>query len=965
MPLGGVQSDQHREELRIALVMNGGVSLAVWMGGVTRELDRVRCSDGVYGQMLDLTNTEARIDVIAGASAGGINGAVLALAIARGTNVDGIRELWMTNGDIGRLLRDPFQRDAPSVLKGDEQLLAALRNAMKNVGATESQADPSEPRPPLHLSITGTLLKGELKTYPDLFGQMVPDVTHHALFRFRRPGVPQDGDPWPDNYATSGNGQDTPAERLALAARSSASFPGAFEPSFVPVGASANDTHPDMAGIADFSSERWVIDGGVLVNTPFRPALDAIKTLPAERPVRRVLGYVVPNPKGPTQPGNAMPSAGEVVLDSISRLPRVQSVGRELTEIEENNRSVRRRRDARDHLLAELDAEQLKATARLLLPAYVATRTTSAAEDILRALVVATGSSEFPSAAQVVELRRELRGVTAAPWLPSPRRPKTFDEVPLEPWQFGFAPVENAANVSLEILRRMVRAPGVGATREVRMLRQRTHLALRKLREIHQDSNAYWQTAAANIFQRRNQTVDGLVAGWGVFQGPLLELAREFAAVVTEASRELSHANIEEEATLLWQMLRSLSGGTADATLRALLALDVIQRTSCGDLGGIDQEVELVLMSGDAENAFGLKPRAEDKLAGLQVGHFGAFYKSSWRANDWTWGRLDGADRLVRTLLDPRRIQKRVQSEGADKVAAKVLDIASESSNPKVAAWLTTKRGETQPKLVAELQALGALATDPPLTALSECYAAIRRRVQVEIITAEVPQIALAVMNDRKEHAARDSLGSDWEHTYPAGKSLGVEETVTAFTQCPIAKERITEELGSDRFTKVATTAGAVAGSVLGGALPRPKILRPALTMIRGLLLALYLLGRGATESSKTGSFLVALTLALGGALVAIFAIGTHVPGLLLLLGSAVLIAGILLAMLRTARAQILLAVAIFAASVAAYYGVREWHERPTWVDPLAAVTAVALSAIAATLLGRIHGHTAVGTDEA
>ena len=65
-----------KQELRIALVMNGGVSLAVWMGGVTRELDRVRRaeSDSVYAELLELTASTARIDVIAGASAGGING---------------------------------------------------------------------------------------------------------------------------------------------------------------------------------------------------------------------------------------------------------------------------------------------------------------------------------------------------------------------------------------------------------------------------------------------------------------------------------------------------------------------------------------------------------------------------------------------------------------------------------------------------------------------------------------------------------------------------------------------------------------------------------------------------------------------------------------------------------------------------------------------------------------------------
>jgi hypothetical protein len=33
------------EELRLALVMNGGVSLAVWIGGVTREIGRLLATD--------------------------------------------------------------------------------------------------------------------------------------------------------------------------------------------------------------------------------------------------------------------------------------------------------------------------------------------------------------------------------------------------------------------------------------------------------------------------------------------------------------------------------------------------------------------------------------------------------------------------------------------------------------------------------------------------------------------------------------------------------------------------------------------------------------------------------------------------------------------------------------------------------------------------------------------------------
>ena len=37
-------------EIRIALVLNGGVSLAVWMGGVTHELDLIRRASGGAGK---------------------------------------------------------------------------------------------------------------------------------------------------------------------------------------------------------------------------------------------------------------------------------------------------------------------------------------------------------------------------------------------------------------------------------------------------------------------------------------------------------------------------------------------------------------------------------------------------------------------------------------------------------------------------------------------------------------------------------------------------------------------------------------------------------------------------------------------------------------------------------------------------------------------------------------------------
>jgi len=58
-------ADEDRQHLRLALVMSGGVSLAVWMGGAAHEFHRVMRRDGrVYRGLLELTATRASIDAV-------------------------------------------------------------------------------------------------------------------------------------------------------------------------------------------------------------------------------------------------------------------------------------------------------------------------------------------------------------------------------------------------------------------------------------------------------------------------------------------------------------------------------------------------------------------------------------------------------------------------------------------------------------------------------------------------------------------------------------------------------------------------------------------------------------------------------------------------------------------------------------------------------------------------------------
>src|SRR5205807_104617 len=127
------------KELRIALVCFGGVSLAIYMHGISKEiLKLVRASaklhaiadrawrgkasffdfvepddpehdtEEIYFELLREIGRDVElrvvVDIIAGASAGGINGAMLARALSHDLPMDALRKLWLDNADVSVLL---------------------------------------------------------------------------------------------------------------------------------------------------------------------------------------------------------------------------------------------------------------------------------------------------------------------------------------------------------------------------------------------------------------------------------------------------------------------------------------------------------------------------------------------------------------------------------------------------------------------------------------------------------------------------------------------------------------------------------------------------------------------------------------------------------------------------------------------------------------------------------------------
>ena len=101
------------------------------MHGITKEIHRLAkasamleaapdgwsgsASENVYRELLaelaehhpQKVRTRVVVDVVAGTSAGGINGVYLAKGLAHNRSQDSLRDLWFERGDIDQLLNAP------------------------------------------------------------------------------------------------------------------------------------------------------------------------------------------------------------------------------------------------------------------------------------------------------------------------------------------------------------------------------------------------------------------------------------------------------------------------------------------------------------------------------------------------------------------------------------------------------------------------------------------------------------------------------------------------------------------------------------------------------------------------------------------------------------------------------------------------------------------------------------------
>src|SRR5205823_2616767 len=85
------------------------------------------------------------VDVISGTSAGGINGVFLAKALVRNQTMDGLKRLWLTEGDLDKLLNDKRSIQDLSgfkLKKPQESLLNSQRMYRKLLEALDQMSKP-------------------------------------------------------------------------------------------------------------------------------------------------------------------------------------------------------------------------------------------------------------------------------------------------------------------------------------------------------------------------------------------------------------------------------------------------------------------------------------------------------------------------------------------------------------------------------------------------------------------------------------------------------------------------------------------------------------------------------------------------------------------------------------------------------------------------------------------------------
>ena len=715
-----------QKELRIALVCYGGISLAVYMHGVTRELwqlaraSRDYHADGplrggvhqVYRDLLAEVEQRGGMrlrivpDIMSGASAGGINAVFLAQAIHSGQSLEPLTDLWLEVADVdqltdpdaklrwsgGKIWAQPFaswllgrpgteiaeevapetraevRRKVSHLIRGrwfeppfsGLGFSKLLEHAFATMAATEIEPPLLPPGHPLDLFVTTTDFHGYLELLHLNSPPVVEDTEHRLPIAIRR-RTPFDG----------GHDLANPLE-LVLAARATASFPGAFPPLRIrEIDQLAKDTGREWPG-RDYFLERIMpihvmrgevdkvslIDGSVLVNKPFGGAMAALRGRPAQREVDRRFIYVDPRPERFSEREGAREK--EVgffasIFGSLSTLPREQPIRDNLEMLQEQSREAERLARIVAALRPDVEAAVERLFGRTLFLDRPTAKRLKAWRQKAQEAAARQAGYAFHAYAQA-----KLSGIV------SRIARLTFEAAPMLHLQ---DPVQIEQVLREELVRRglsTLLSPSGGATPQaIAFLREHdVGFRIRRLRLLARRLAREWEADP----EIPDEALE--IGRDAIYRILALYFEKESAAVLGEEFPEIAHHVMADPAALLDHIesrrLLIETDDTAEEMLAATLECmpaNLRRRMLLAYLGFPFYDVAtLPLLRNEGFTEF--DPVKVDRISpddarsireggtratlrGIEFYNFGAFFSRAYRENDYLWGRLHGAERMI------------------------------------------------------------------------------------------------------------------------------------------------------------------------------------------------------------------------------------------------------------------------------------------------------------------------------
>lgn len=712
------------KELRLALVCYGGISLAVYMHGITKELWRLLSasrafhagdpatggSQGVYRAMFEeigeASGVRLRVltDILAGASAGGINSVFLARAVDTGESLDPLTDLWLRDADVERLI-DPAQAPGHAMTKFWARPLAWMAaGSGKLVDETVEAGARDEVRAKLDHFVRSRWFEppfgGErlcnlildafdaMAAAPagprllpggqplDLFVTVTDFAGHPERLRLNSPAEVVETE---HRLVLSFASQGRPGERLAeapdltFAARATSSFPGAFPPFTVAeldrVMAARKSEWPTRDAFLTRAMPRHasargaekavLIDGSVLANAPFRPAIAALRERPARRQIDRRFVFIDP------APGFAFALNGEIdgvpgffqtLIGALSEIPRQQPIRDSLEALSGRSARIERMNAILDQLRPEVEGQVEGLFGYTFLLDYPTPKRLAAWRR--RAQAAAATRAGYGQAAYgilklegVIDRTALLLSQLAGRDGPEPQRRirETVAAAARErgAYEIGTAHAGGAGVEAIAFLR----AFDIGF--RIRRLR----LLIRRIGEqdgdhdrsdLREVRDAAYAALAAYLEAQRAETHTGL-------RDVARRLPADAGAALDALARamDLTRLDAETDAALA-EALSGLSRDLKRPLLLAYLGFPFFDIATLPLLQGegLDEfdPVRVDRISPDDATAI-REGGAEACLKGTQFHNFGAFFSRAYRENDYLWGRLHGAERLVDIVL--------------------------------------------------------------------------------------------------------------------------------------------------------------------------------------------------------------------------------------------------------------------------------------------------------------------------